>query len=285
MIMATPVEPPPAIEYHVQGQGETVVLLNGGMMSSFAWEPVAKGLAEGYRVVRFDFRGQLMTPLPEGAPAPDLSAHARDVVAILDRLGVPKAHLVGTSFGALVGLTVALEHPGRVASLVAMTAGPLLTPEMNEGTRRLRAAAQAALAGGDGGVLMDLMIPATYSPEWIAANQAALVLRRGQVASLPKAWFAGADAVLAAIEGMDLTPRLGKIQVPVVVVGAEKDLTFPVQHSRDLQRLIPGAKLSIVPGAPHGFVIEQPAAALASIREALATLGVRATPAPAVAVP
>ena len=63
-MMAIPVEAPPAIQYFVQGEGETVVLLNGGMMSSFAWEPVAKGLAESYRVVRFDFRGQLMTPLP-----------------------------------------------------------------------------------------------------------------------------------------------------------------------------------------------------------------------------
>jgi pimeloyl-ACP methyl ester carboxylesterase len=269
---------PPPIEYRVQGNeaaGEVpIVLLNGGLMSSFAWEPVAQGLASDYRVVRFDLRGQLMSPIVprEGAEATsfqDLAAHARDVVEVIDRLGAKRAHVIGTSFGALVGLQLVLDHPDRVASLVAMTAGPYLTPAMNEGTRKLYGLADAAVAGGDGGALLDQMVPVTYSPEWIAANEATLKLRRAQVAALPKVWFAGAAAILRAIEHVDFRPRLSEIERPVVVIGAEKDLTFPIEHSRALQAAIPGARLIVVPGAPHGFVIEQPEKALAAIREAL----------------
>jgi pimeloyl-ACP methyl ester carboxylesterase len=279
---------PPPIEYRIEGPetagGPPIVLLNGGLMSSFAWEPVAKGLAADFRVVRFDLRGQLMSPLAEDAPEKsfqDLAAHARDVVSVLDRAGVQKAHLVGTSFGALVGLEVALSHPERVASLIAMTAGPYLTPEMNAGTRKLYGLADAAVAGGDGGALLEQMVPVTYSPEWVAANEATLKLRRAQVAALPKTWFAGAAAILRSIENVDFRPRLGKLQLPVAVIGAEKDLTFPLEHSRALAAAVPGAHLLVVAGAPHGFVIEQPDKALTSIREALAKV---ARPAPPVEI-
>src|SRR5689334_9975303 len=107
--------------HRVDGSGEpTVVLLNGGMMSTFHWEAVAaKLVALGHRVVRLDLRGQLMSP---GPAAPDLAAHADDVAALLGELADGPVVVAGTSFGALVGLVLAANHPERVASLVAMNA-------------------------------------------------------------------------------------------------------------------------------------------------------------------
>ncbi len=261
------IDAPPAIHYEVAGQGEAVVLLNGGMMSSFAWQPIAQELEKSHRVVRLDFRGQLRSP---GTPPPTLAGHAADVVGVLDALGIEKAHLVGTSFGALVALVLAADYPDRVSSLVAMTVTVRMSPEMDAGTRRLRGLAQETLAGGDGGKILDVVVPATYSPEWIAANEANLALRRVQVAALPRTWFSGLDGLLGALEEVDLTDRLAKIRAPTVVVAAEKDLTFPLPNSEELARGIAGARLVKVPGAPHGFVLEQPAAALAILRDALA---------------
>lgn len=267
------IDAPPAIHYTIEGSGETIVLLNGGLMSAFAWEPVAKTLTSSYRVVRLDFRGQLMSP----APGPlDLAGHAADVVDLLDRLHIERAHLVGTSFGALVGLVLAAEHPDRVASLVAITATARLSPEMIAGTRALRALAQEAVAGGDGGKVLDAVVPATYSPEWIEANRTPLTFRRAQVAGLPKSWFAGLDRLLAALEKADPALLLARIRCPVVVVGAEKDRTFPLANSEELARSIAGATLRVVPGAPHGFVVEWPDATGALLREILPPLVSRA---------
>lgn len=270
---------PPAIYYQVEGPetGEPVVLLNGGLMSAFAWEPVAMGLRDTYRLIRLDFRGQLMS-LAAGAAPPDLSGHAADVVAVLDKLGIAKAHVVGTSFGALVGLTLAAEHPERVRSLIAMTATARLSPEGVTGTQRLRQLAREAAAGGDGGKLLDAIVPTTYSPEWITANAELLKGRRAQVAALPAAWFTGIDGLLAALEIADPSKILDQIRCPTTIVQAERDITFPSPSSAELVTGIAGARLVVVPGASHGLVLEHPAETVAILREALARLARPAVP-------
>ncbi len=267
------IDAPPAIHHVVQGEGVPIVLLNGGMMTTFHWEPVAAKLRGKYRVILLDFRGQLQSPITPESPAPaNLAGHARDVVAVLDKLGIEKAHLAGTSFGSLVALVMADEHPDRVSSVIALNSTASLSPENVEGTKLLRRLAQEAVAGGDGGKVLDTIVPTTYSPEWIAANQEALPLRRQQVAALPKGWFAGVDAILGALETMDLAPSLEKIRAPVTpitIIAAEKDVTFPFTSSQELHKSIPGSQLVIVPGASHGYVLEHPDDAAARIASAI----------------
>ena len=247
-------------------EAETVVLLNGGMMTALAWQPITDTLTDRYRVLGLDFRGQLMSP---GEPPPTLSGHAADVVALLDHLGIPSAHLAGTSFGALVGLALAAEHPQRVCSLVALTATARLLPQMHEGTRLLRRLAQEAAAGGDGGKVLDAIVPATYSPAWIEANRQVLAVRRAQVAALPRAWYTGLDGLLAALEGADPSVYLEHIRTPTTVIAGELDATFPLPNSAELAQRIAGAQLVVLPGAHHGLVLENPAEAGAAIRTAL----------------
>lgn len=264
------IDAPPAIHHVVQGEGVPIVLLNGGMMTTFHWEPIAAKLRGKHRVILLDFRGQLQSPITPESPAPaDLAGHARDVVAVLDKLGIEKAHVAGTSFGSLVALVMAAEHPDRVSSVVALNSTASLSAENVEGTKLLRRLAQEAVAGGDGGRVLDTIVPTTYSPEWIAANQEALPLRRQQVAALPKGWFAGVDAILAALESMNLAPSLAKIRVPVTIVSAEKDVTFPVSSSEALHKAIAGSRLVVVPGASHGYVLEHPDDAAARIESAV----------------
>jgi pimeloyl-ACP methyl ester carboxylesterase len=255
------------LAHRTAGSGEPVLLLNGGLMSMAAWDPVATPLERSHRVVRCDFRGQLLSP---GEPPPDLAGHAADVVALLDHLGLPRVHLVGTSFGALVGLNLAARHPARVAALAAVTATDRVTDEDWVAAESVREACRRAAQGGDGGVVLDLLAPLTFSSEWLAAQGELLAERRRQIAALPAEWFRGLDRLLASVEGLDLGPRLGAIRCPTLVVAAERDRTFPIERSAALAAAIRGAALEVVPGAGHALVLEAPERLLELLRPFLA---------------
>lgn len=246
----------PVLAHRVTGteSGPPVLLLNGGMMSIAAWEPIASRLEPEYRVVRCDFRGQTLTP---GEPEPRLEAHVADVVELLDSLGIERVHGAGVSFGGIVGLLLAARHPERVASLAAVTTTDRITEAMWQGTVRLREAALAGASGGDGGQILDLLLPGTYTAGYLAAQRDALTFHRRWVASLPPVWFRGVASILSSLEGLDLTPELPRISCPTLVVAGEIDVTFPLEHSRALAAAIRNARLEIVPGGSHGLVIEQ----------------------------
>jgi len=262
---------PSLLAHRVTGNPDAppVLFLNGGMMTMAAWERVAAPLEASYRVVRCDLRGQLLSP---GEPEPHLDAHVADVIALLDFLGIERVHAAGTSFGALVALKLAVLHPGRAASVIAITTGELITPKFWEATARVRDAALAAASGGDGGRVLDLIFPATYTPEYLEANAAVLAAHRRQTALLPPIWFLGLARILSSLEGLDLTPDLPRIQCPALIVAGERDTMFRLDHPRALAAGIPGARLVIVPGGSHGLVIEQSERVVEILRGFLASL-------------
>lgn len=260
------------------GRGEPVLLLNGGLMSITAWEPVAAALAERFQVVRCDLRGQLLSP---GEPEPVLENHVRDVIALLDHLGLKRVHLAGTSYGSFVALRLASLHPERVASVAVIAGTEKITPEAWAGTERLRAIALAALAGGDGGQLLEALLPGTYSPEYLESQKSALAFHKTWVRGMPAVFFKGFVSMLSSMEGLDLTPYLGAVRCPALIVAPELDKVFPPERSRALAAGLPNARLEIVPGAPHGIVVELPDVTARLLLEFLTTV----TPGAANAVP
>jgi len=245
----------PVLAHRVTGDGVPLVLLNGGLMTIASWEPIAAPLERRFRVVRCDFRGQLLSP---GVPPGSLDGNADDVARLLDELGIPDAHVAGASYGAEVAMILAARHPTRVRSLAVVTATDRLEAAGHEGARRLREAARAAAAGGDGGRVLDLLVPGTFSAAYQEKKRDALAARRRQVASLPTAYFEGLDGLLAALERLDLRDVLPRISCPTLVLAADGDLTFPTERSRALAAAIHGARLLVVPGS-HGLVVEDPA--------------------------
>lgn len=244
------------LAHRVEGDGAPVLLLNGGLMSYSAWGPVCDALARSHRVVRCDFRGQLLSP---GAPPDSFDGHAADVAALLDHLGLASLHVVGASFGAFVAVALAAGWAERVRSLTLVTATAHVDAELSRKTRELRAVCRAAADGGDGGALMDVLAPAAFSAAWREAHASALAERRAQLAGLPRAWFEGLDGLLAVLEGADLREHLGHVRCPTLVVAAADDATFPVGHSRALAAGLARARLEVVAGSGHALVLEQPA--------------------------
>lgn len=256
----------------VDGKGEPLLLLNGIAMSVASWEEMARPLAERFRVVRFDFRGQLLWP---GEPPTGVVEHAADVVGLLDELAIDRAHLVATSFGAAVALLVAARWPQRVRSLVSIASADAFDDVMAEEVERWRRACLESLATGDRGLISDVLEPVVYSPGYLAAHGEERALRRRQIAALPDSWFKGLAGLLDSTPSVALSGELAAVACPTLVVAAELDGFIPYERTRALAEGISGARFVVVAGAGHAVVVEQPHRLVELCLEFLAGLGSR----------
>ncbi len=246
--------PPPPLTHQIAGEGPPVVLLNGGMMTFASWEPMATRLRERYRVLAFDFRGQLLSP---GVPPARLAGHIADLVTLLDAVGWESAHLVGTSFGGEVALELAATHPERVRSLVAVTAMDRATPEFRRDSDEMRERLAEIEHPGARERFWDRMIEGVYSAGYREREAAMLATRRAQLALLPPAWFASVDRLLDALEDFDLTPCLAAIHCPALVVSAADDRIMSAERSHALAEAL-GADEAVHPTSGHGLIAEDP---------------------------
>ena len=244
------------LTHRVDGSGDPILLLNGGMMTLANWNPIAQPLSATGRVIRCDFRGQWLSPGPPLRGR--LSEHVDDVVALLDELQVERAHVIGTSFGGEVATLLAATKPARVRSLVVATAADRGTRGFEDGILALRRACDLAISGEDRFAMFDLLMAETYSQDYLDANRDRLAGRRNQVAAMPDTWFAGTASILDALVGLDLRPHLPHISCPTLVVIAEHDCIMPLERSRGLVSGIPGAVEILVPGSGHAVVVEKP---------------------------
>jgi pimeloyl-ACP methyl ester carboxylesterase len=103
----------------VQGQGEPLVFIHAGVCDSRMWDAQIAHFAPAYRVVRYDMRGYGQSPPVDGE-----FSHHRDLMAVLDHLGIDSAHLVGCSMGGEAALELALLAPERTRSLVMVCSLP-----------------------------------------------------------------------------------------------------------------------------------------------------------------
>lgn len=103
---------------------ETVVLLHAAMSSSRRMYAMVPHFARRYRVVRLDLRGHGSSQVPGPEQALSLERLTRDVLELLDHLGVAAAHFVGASGGGYLAQQIAIHHPARVRALVLLASRP-----------------------------------------------------------------------------------------------------------------------------------------------------------------
>ena len=237
-----------------------VVVLGGSLGSTRAmWEPQVQPLtAAGLRVVRYDTRGHGESPVPPGPY--DIDDLVDDLVALLDRLGVARAHLVGLSLGGMVALRTAIREPHRVDRLVAMCTSAQLGPPSAWAER-----IAAVRAHGLGSVA-----PGIVSRWFTAARQAddqeIVAWAEQMLASTPLEGYVGC---CAAIQRMDLRDQLGSITAPLLAIAGDQDLATPVPHLQAIADGVPRGRLAVVEQAAHLANVEQPAAVNALLIEHL----------------
>ena len=173
---------------------------------------------------------------------------ADDLIALLDRLDVERAHLVGLSLGGMVAISVAAERPDRVASLALLATSAHLGPEQMWIDRAHTARTQGmAVLGGS-------VVERWFTPRFRAEQRDEVAAMQKMVESTPAEGYA---AACEAIRHMDLRERLASIMAPTIAIaGAEDPVTTP-EHLRLIADAIPGARLEIVDGAAHLLNVEE----------------------------
>jgi 3-oxoadipate enol-lactonase len=237
------------LAYTVDGPDDAPVLLLGPSLGTTLalWQDVVPELASHFRVVRYDHRGHGSSPVPPGPYA--IADLGTDLLDLLDRLGVERAFFAGISMAGMASMWAAAHAPERVERLVLLCTSAQLGPPEAWALR-----AQTVLEKGMDAVV-DAVVARWVPPEFAQAHPETMEWLRGQLLSSPVHGYA---ACCAAIGTMDLTPDLGRITAPTLVVAGLADEATPPAHAQRIVAGIPRARLVLAAGAAHLPHISRP---------------------------
>jgi 3-oxoadipate enol-lactonase len=224
-----------------KGAGPCVVLVHGHPFDRSLWQPQINVLANRFRVVAPDLRGFGESPVTPGFVA--IADYSRDVLELLDSIGVERAAIVGLSMGGIVAMDLATTYPDRcwALGLVATTAEPVTTQE--QAIRRERAD-QIEREGIDG--LIDYMHTGLYG------SRADLEMRRTVDEMMARAPIQGAAAALRGrAERPDYRPRLRSLDLPAFVCTGSEDPWSNEEITAEIVAHLRHVETLVIDGAGH----------------------------------
>jgi 3-oxoadipate enol-lactonase len=242
---------PEVVELHHEAAGPDdghVVVMGASLGARLAmWDAQAGPLAARFRVVRFDHRGHGGTP---AAPGPyEIADLARDVLALLDRLGVQRASYVGLSMGGMLGIWLGANAPERIERLALVCTAAHLPPP--EGWEERAAAVQEA---GTVDVVADGVMSRWLTPGFRRERpETAAAVRATLVTTSPEA-YAG---YCHALGRMDLRADLPRIEAPTLVVAGAQDGSTPPEHGEAIAAAVPDARFELLSPCAHIAAIER----------------------------
>jgi 3-oxoadipate enol-lactonase len=240
------------IYYELQGQsGKPVLVLNNGILMNAAssWVFQKEALAQNFRLLLYDCRGQGQSDHPQSPYSMEL--HADDLAGLLTALGIEAAHIAGISYGGEVAQALTLKYPSRVKSLI-------LADTVSQVEPALRIIVQSwldAARRGDARAFFNVTVPWNFSPQFIAANPGLLKDARKRYDELD---FPAVVRLCECFLEVDFTSRLHEIQAPTCIVVGSADLLKGPEYALVLQQHLPQAELHILTGAGHASCWERP---------------------------
>jgi len=246
------------IHYALAGEGPVVLLAHSLGSDHSIWAAQQSALAgrhDGpppawgrHTVIAYDLRGHGRTSAPPGPYSFDLLA--QDAVALLDALSIDKASFVGISLGGMIGQALALAAPERLDKLVLADTAAAYPPEARAAwPERIRQIEAGGLAP-----LVDATLERWFTAPYRAAHPQVVARIGAIIRATPVAGYVGCCHAIAAL---DFAARLGQITAPTLVLVGEQDAGTPPAMAREIQAGIPGARLTVIPGAAHLSCVEQ----------------------------
>jgi pimeloyl-ACP methyl ester carboxylesterase len=251
------------LHYVQQGAGDDLLLLCGLGDDVSAWDAQIPVFAKHYRVTAIDNRGVGQSGLPDGEfTIRDMAADAR---AVLDAVGVARAHVAGFSMGGAIAQELTLAAPKRVRSLVLIGTWCRSDRILQE---TVKGAAYSAGVADDARAWLYSFLTWVYSPAVFDDGRIDLFVEAALANPHPQETESFQRTARAVLDH-DTAGRLSTISVPTLVVCGEQDLICPPRHSRAIAERIAGARLVEVPEQAHQPFQEDPAGFNALVLEFL----------------
>ena len=234
--------------YDIQGEGPCLILSHSLATDLSMWDDPMAALTPHFRVLRCDTRGHGGTSAPDGAY--DFAWLTADVLWLMERLGIGRAHFCGISLGGMIAQHVALAAPEKIDRLVLVSTTSAYGPE----ARALWAERIAAVRTGGMAPLMAPTLERWFTAPYRAARPEVMARVGAMIAATPAAGYIGCGQ---AIPLMDTTARLAQLRCPALVIAGADDAGMPPAMGRRIADHLPGARLKVIESAAHLCNIEQ----------------------------
>ncbi len=269
------------VHLHVEtaGAGTALLLLHGFTGSATTWAPAVDRLSPRYRTVAIDLLGHGRSDAPVDAQRYGFEQSTRDLLALLDALGIAQAGIVGYSLGGRLALSLAATTPERVSALILESTSPGLREAAARRARAVQDASLAAILEQDGvAAFVDRWeeLP-LFNSQRRLPDPVRAALRAQRLQHNP---LGLANSLRGAGQSMQppMHDRLRQLRVPTLLIVGALDRDY-CALGLEMSRLIPASRLVIVPDAGHAVHLEQPEAFYPIVLEFLtyvqSTLAVR----------
>lgn len=241
---------PVMLSYSETGHGLPVVLLHGFSLNNTIWRHQQKHLGDRFRVIAPDLRGHGKSPAP--TTGYEMESLAGDVLALLDRLEIDRAAIMGHSMGGYVTLAAWRLARERFLALgmIASQAGADTEEARNN---RFKLVDKVAAEGS--APVAAFMGPRLLAPGRAAGDPLAAQCRQIMLASPPAGIVGSLRALAARPNSEDLLPTIG---VPALIVAGAVDQIIPRAKAETMAAAIPHATLEVLENTGHMPMLERP---------------------------
>lgn len=248
--------------YESRGQGEALFLVPSTAFSGDVWKPFqVPGLSQSLNLVVHDPRGCGRSVAVQGVYTIDQMAN--DVVALMDHLDIRSAHVLGHSMGGRIALSMALNCPGRVKSLILAASGS--GPAARSGSDCVpglphRIVVDLAELGFEEYVRHEICNSDAFFTKDFRDRYPERIRDFYRLAWATHARLPEYVHLCIARHNWEGTHRLADVKVPTLVVIGDRDEVGSnhVAQSEVLTKRIPGAELKVLEGQSHGFFWQAP---------------------------
>lgn len=240
------------LHYHRTGSGPTLLILHGLFGTWENWGFQVKKLSEKFDIIAADLRNHGSSPHDDS-----ISYHlmAEDVIALMDRLGIDKASILGHSMGGKVAMQLALDHPQRVERLIVADIAPVEYPPHH-----------SDVFAGLFNVDLAAITSRSAADQQLAEHIDSAGVRGFLLKNLQRAaeggfsWKMNLEALHREYRHIAAAPTEGVYSGPVLFIkGGDSDYLLP-EHADAIKSRFPNAGYKVIDGVGHWLHAEKPAA-------------------------
>jgi 3-oxoadipate enol-lactonase len=238
--------------------GAPVLMLSNSLGTNLhMWEDQVAAWTRHFRLVRYDRRGHGRSGVPKGPYS--MERLGRDVLGVLDGLGIERINWCGLSMGGMVGMWLGANAADRVDKLVLSNTAAYF-PDKTIWDGRIKMVREKGMAG-----IVDANMERWFTTEFRQRAAPAMQKMRDMFVATKVDGYVGCGE---AIRDMDHRPLLSKITAPTLIVAGRRDPATPLEGNEYIQQHIPGARLAVLDAA-HIANVEQPQAYADTVLEFL----------------